>query len=74
MPDEEREAFETAAQCAHPGYYIREQGPNGTFIPAKHRPEHFPVYYNEPYKVYASVQLFLGYCTNYYRAMKQQWD
>lgn len=46
----DRQRFEDAAQCAIPGYYIRERLANGTYIPALPRPEHFPVYFNEPLK------------------------
>ncbi|MEE9129323.1 MAG: CHASE domain-containing protein [Phycisphaerales bacterium] len=49
VPDAERAAYEEAAKKEFPDFQITEQGAQGRMIPAKRRPEYFPVYYVEPY-------------------------
>ncbi len=47
----ERSRFEASARAdGYPGFRITEADPSGTPVRAMPRPEHFPVYYVEPFK------------------------
>ena len=47
---ENRDKYEKDAQRDFPGFRITERLEQGAMVPAKPRPEFFPVYYVEPYK------------------------
>ncbi len=54
-----RPAFEMQMQAQDPAFFIKEQQPQGTFIPARNRDVYYPVQYIEPFT--EANRIALGY-------------